>query len=210
MARNVEKKDCEESNMGFTCEICTEASIPTQRFRHNHSCDNICLNDCDPNICHANCAPNICLKCLASHIQVKVDENTATIRCPSCSKTLNPVECQPLIPAEIFVKWCDCRCRSSVSLLESCYCPYRTCSELILNECDDTTKKCACPQCKKLLCFKCKVPWHAGFWCSESSQGWDSDDQELGFMMEQKNWTRCPGCGQPTDRVDGCPILQCR
>ncbi|KAG6430040.1 hypothetical protein SASPL_108099 [Salvia splendens] len=98
------------------------------------------------------------------------------------------MECRPMIPSSLFVKWSDYLCRSSVSTYTSRYFPYRDCSELILNECNVATTKCACPACKRLVCYACRVPWHAGFRCSEASQVMDENDVHFGVCL-----SRCSG-----------------
>ncbi|KAI3470200.1 hypothetical protein Pfo_026863 [Paulownia fortunei] len=192
------EKDSEETNAAstFTCEICLEPALSSQKFQHKNNC----------------CVHEFCIKCIASHIQAKVEENIATINCLelSCEQTLDPVECQPMIPPEIFIKWCDCLCNSAISGLKKCYCPYQRCSELVLNECDETVKRCSCPRCKRLFCYTCRVPWHAGYWCSESHLKRDLNETQFGFLLEQMKWTRCPGCGQPVERISGCRYVICR
>ncbi|KAG6433713.1 hypothetical protein SASPL_105328 [Salvia splendens] len=66
------------------------------------------------------------------------------------------MECRPMIPSSLFIKWSDCLCLSTVSTYTSCYFPYRDCSELFINECDVATTKCACPTCKRLVCYACR------------------------------------------------------
>lgn len=127
-----------------------------------------------------------------------------------CGKTLNPLDCRLMIPPTLFVKWCNCLCRSFVSTRKSSYCPNPNCSELILDECEGTTKKCTCPRCKRLFCFACRVPWHSGFWCRESSQQRDANDVRFGLLLERMEWSRCPNCGQSIERIDGCLSILCR
>ncbi|XP_057786336.1 E3 ubiquitin-protein ligase RSL1-like [Salvia miltiorrhiza] len=179
----------------FTCEICVEKRSLSHQFRHTN-----------------NCVHNICFMCIAGHIEAKLDENITTIHCPelNCGKILIPLECQPIIPPSLFVKWCDCLCRWCASAYSSCYCPYRDCSELILNECNEATTKCACPRCKRLICYACNVPWHAGFWCSETSQQRDANDVLFGALIERMKWRRCPKCGTPIELISGCVNVKCR
>ncbi|KAG6437026.1 hypothetical protein SASPL_101933 [Salvia splendens] len=141
----------DEIQQTFTCEICIEPSMLSQKFSHG-----------------ANCVHNICFM---------------------------------MIPSSLFVKWSDCLCLSTVSTYTSCYCPYRDCSELIINECDMPTTKCACPACKRLVCYACRAPWHAGFRCSEASQVKDENDVQFGILLEEMKWKRCPKCGHAIERI---------
>ncbi|KAL1562139.1 RBR-type E3 ubiquitin transferase [Salvia divinorum] len=158
----------DEIQLNFTCEICIEPATLSQRFGH------------DTNSVH-----NICFMCIGSYIKLKIYENISIIKCPQldCGKTLTPLECWPIIPSALFVKWSDGLCRSNVSAYTSCSCPYRHCSQLIINECSKATTKCACPR------------WHAGFRCGESSHERDV------------KWTRCPTCGQSIERIGGCRFV---
>ncbi|XP_047949416.1 E3 ubiquitin-protein ligase RSL1-like [Salvia hispanica] len=150
--------------------------------------------------------------CIGRYIKSKIDENISSIKCPKldCGKSLTPLECRPIIPSALFVKWSDALCRSYVSAYASCSCPYQNCSELILNECNEETTKCACPRCKRLICYKCRVPWHAGFKCGERSQERDVNDARFDLLVKKLKWTRCPRCGQSIERVGGCRFVECR
>ncbi|KAG8362581.1 hypothetical protein BUALT_BualtUnG0061300 [Buddleja alternifolia] len=189
---------CEESSVRpvilMDC-FCYE-SLSSHKFHHKN----------------INCSHNFCMECIRSYIQEKVEQNIATINCPelSCDRTLDPLECQPLIPRKLFIQWCGCLGNLHVSSFRKIYCPYPNCSELILNECDETVKKCSCPRCKRFFCYKCRVPWHAGYWCSESHRERDRNEIQFGLLMEKMKWTRCPACGQSIERHSGCPTVICR
>ncbi|KAL1551496.1 RBR-type E3 ubiquitin transferase [Salvia divinorum] len=195
MSDEIWQDTSDEIQQNFTCEICIEPATLSQKFGHD-----------------ANCVHNICFMCIASHIQSKIDDNICTINCPEldCEKTLIPMECRPMIPSSLFVKWSDCLCRSYVSTYKSCYCPYRDCSEPILNECNVATEKYACPACKRLVCYACRAPWHAGFRCSKASRETDENDVRFGRLLVRMQWSRCPKCGQAIERVAGCQFVKCR
>ncbi|KAH9727383.1 RING-type domain-containing protein [Citrus sinensis] len=112
------------------------------------------------------CTHPFCQECIAKYIQVKVqDDNTAKIERPG-------------------LYW-----------VERCYCPNSNCKALVVNECETngTLTKAQCPSCKQWFCFQCKLKWHAGYRCEESSQ-----------LMERMNWARCPGCGHCVERTRFC------
>ncbi|XP_074343524.1 E3 ubiquitin-protein ligase RSL1-like [Apium graveolens] len=180
----------------FTCEICIEpVSSSAKKIKSN-----------------ASCMHPFCTDCLAKYIQAKLDDSVAIIKCPAlhCEQLLDPFFCRLIISAELFSKWCDCLCESSVLPLKRSYCPYQDCSALIINECGGSVRKSTCPNCKKLFCYTCEVPWHAGYWCTESRQMRDANDIMFGELVEKFNWTRCPRCGQAVERGDGCKTILCR
>ncbi|KAL0377063.1 UNVERIFIED_CONTAM: putative O-methyltransferase 3 [Sesamum calycinum] len=117
----------------FTCGIRLESKPSCQKFEHTNN----------------YFAHEFCMSCVTRHIQAKLEGNISTINCPelTCDQTLDPVDCQAMIPPRLFIQWCDCLCRSVVSGSEKCYCPYMDCSEMILNECYETVKRCLCPGC---------------------------------------------------------------
>ncbi|KAL0413851.1 UNVERIFIED_CONTAM: hypothetical protein Sradi_1586800, partial [Sesamum radiatum] len=195
--RNREKKQSSEIQASaFTCVICLEPKPSCQKFEHPNN----------------NFVHEFCMSCVTRHIQAKLEENISTINCPelTCDQILDPFDCQAMISPRLFTQWGDCLCRSVVSGTEKCYCPYTDCSEMVLNECNETVKRCLCPGCKRLFCYACRVPWHAGYWCSESHKTRDSSERRFGFLLERMKWTRCPGCGQPVERIAGCRDVMCR
>ncbi|KAH9727382.1 RING-type domain-containing protein [Citrus sinensis] len=172
----LEKKEGEEeeeegNGSSFTCEIFIEPN------------KNLCTHP-------------FCQECIAKYIQVKVqDDNTAKIERPGlyCKHNLDTFSCKPIIPASLFSKWCVVLCEDHVLGVERCYCPNSNCKALVVNECETngTLTKAQCPSCKQWFCFQCKLKWHAGYRCEESSQ-----------LMERMNWARCPGCGHCVERVN--------
>lgn len=60
--------------------------------------------------------------------------------------------------------------------LDWCYCPNWWCSAVVVNKCGGTVRRSVCPNCKRLFCFFCKLPWHAGYWCEESGKPRDRND----------------------------------
>ncbi|KAJ4838365.1 hypothetical protein Tsubulata_046796, partial [Turnera subulata] len=151
----------------FTCQICFE-SLPLEwKFKNADLCTH-----------------PFCLSCISMHIKLYLRSfaGTGTIRCPEieCEHTLDPFSCRLLVTREEFVKWCDLMCRSALSGIDSCYCPFPNCSALVLNECSDKLKKTNCPNCNRNFCFQCGVPWHAGYGCSESGNLKDRNDILVG------------------------------
>ncbi|KAL3539009.1 hypothetical protein ACH5RR_002375 [Cinchona calisaya] len=184
------------ANQTFTCQICIEpVTSPTEVF------ENI------------RCGPHpFCKDCMIKYIQAKLDDNVSEIPCPAlnCSEKLDPHACRSLVGPQLFVKWCDSLCESAVMVFDHSYCPNRNCSAMIVNECGGDVKKATCPLCKRLFCFHCKLPWHAGFRCEESGELRDRNDRAFGVLAEQNKWMRCPRCRHFVERIEGCRIVRCR
>ncbi|XP_026438043.1 uncharacterized protein LOC113336350 [Papaver somniferum] len=112
---------------------------------------------------------------------------------------------------------CSLRIRSTLRIIKRwvaygrSYCPYRDCSELVLNECvetNSTTKvtKSNCPNCKKLFCFHCMVPWKENHRCTDRSETTiDIDSNDVFFIENVKHnkWVRCPSCNHYVERNQG-------
>lgn len=174
------------SSENITCEICM-GPMSSAKFKN-----------------HDSCSHPFCADCFTKYIQAKLEETVGIIKCPAldCEQLLDPLLCRTIISVELFTKWCDLLCDSSVLGSEKCYCPYRNCSALIINECGGTVRKTKCPNCERLFCYKCKVPWHAGYCCFESGQRKDVNDVIFEELLEKFKWTRCPDCGQAVERLE--------
>ncbi|XP_059650173.1 E3 ubiquitin-protein ligase RSL1-like [Cornus florida] len=180
-------KDEEEAST-FRCSICFETMLATStnKFENN-----------------VRCACSFCNDCIAKHIKVSIEQyNRSKIRCPYspvCGQLLDPLSCRHIIPAPLFDKWCDMLCNLALLGLDTCYCPYRDCSALVIvTECGvgDLVRRSKCPHCKRLFCFQCKQPWHADYECEDSSS-----DLEFGVVEKRKKWMRCPACKHCVERA---------
>lgn len=128
-----------------------------------------------------------------------------------CGHLLDPVSCKPIIisPA-LFVKWSDLLCETYVLKWGRTYCPYRVCSELIVNESGGTVKKSKCPNFSKDFCFQCGVEWYAGYRCDEIEGTRDMNDVLLRQPAKNKKWPACPCCRRCVELDGGCAVMTCR
>lgn len=129
--------------------------------------------DCQRNILSTKIIVHtlFCRKCIAKYIEFKSPgQQYSKYKLPWIEMwtPFGPCLLQPIIisPA-LFVKWSDLLCETYVLKWGRTSCPYRVCSELIVNESGGTVKKSKCPNCSKDFCFQCGVEWHAGYWCDE-------------------------------------------
>ncbi|KAL8096915.1 hypothetical protein AgCh_030122 [Apium graveolens] len=191
---NLEENDQENGSI-MTCEICIEPiCLPSKKFKNQEKC-----------------AHPFCEECVIKYIEVKIDERVCEIKCPAlnCVHFLDPFSVRPLIAPNVFDKWCDLLCENAVLGFERCYCPYRDCSVLIVNECGGCVKQSKCPKCGKMFCFSCKIAWHAGYRCEEGRELRDRNDVAFGMLAERRKWKRCPVCLHFVELVSGCSIVKC-
>ncbi|OMO88668.1 Zinc finger, C6HC-type [Corchorus capsularis] len=176
-----------------SCEICVEPIKANNKFNNR----NICKH-------------NFCSSCIAKYIEAKVVQfNLANINCPAlgCNFLLDPLSCRPIISSHLFQKWCDLLCSAVVLQYyssNSVYCPNQNCSALIVNECKNhEPTKSSCPNCKNMLCFKCKTQWHAGSPCREKREFSDRNELLTRKLIKQNEWTRCSNCRHFVERNGG-------
>ncbi|KAJ4953822.1 hypothetical protein NE237_030654 [Protea cynaroides] len=190
----------------LTCEICLEPTTHKKKFENKN-----------------RCAHPFCTDCIAKYIETKVEERVVEVPCPSlnCEELLDPLSCSRIIPVGLFEKCCDLLCKSAVLRCESAYCPFADCSVLILNECRRNIRRSTCklemiksytkcPNCKKLLCFQCNQPWHAGFGCDKTGEMRDENDILFGELVEKNQWKICLDSKYCVERNEGCQNIKCR
>ncbi|MCL7036906.1 hypothetical protein MKW94_001547 [Papaver nudicaule] len=196
----------DDAHNSFTCEICVQIVPVNQQFKSMET---------------SGCLHPYCTDCVAKYIEGKVIEhNMSEIKCPNtdCNVALDASLCQSALPNKVFVKWCRVLCES-VAFSDASkgglaygrsYCPYRKCSELILNECVSASNitMSSCPNCKKLFCFHCMVSWKENHRCRTHETVIDIDSNDVLFMemVKRKRWIRCPTCFHYVERRGGCAI----
>ncbi|MCL7039563.1 hypothetical protein MKW94_026651 [Papaver nudicaule] len=189
----------------FTCDICVEQVSLNAKFKNMEI-----MNGCSHNFCRG---------CIANYIEIKCPDT-------NCSVVLDTLSYRSIVPEMVFEKWCRAHFESAVFLQSSkggfaygrSYCPNRDCSELVLNECvetNSTTKvtKSNCPNCKKLFCFHCMVPWKENHQCIDRSETIiDIDSNDVLFIenVKRNKWVRCPSCSHYVERHKGCRHITCR
>ncbi|XP_026437673.1 probable E3 ubiquitin-protein ligase RNF144A-A [Papaver somniferum] len=185
---------------------------------------NICFTELPLERKFKGCRHPYCTNCVAKYIEAQVIyRNISKITCPefNCNVMLEASSYQSVLPKSVFEKWCRALCESAVFLNASkggvaygrSYCPYRNCSELVLNECvgyssSSKITESNCPSCKKPFCFHCMVPWKENHQCNSNREiviDIDSKDDSL-FMkiVKKKRWRRCPSCKHYVERNEGC------
>ena len=128
----------------------------------------------------------------------------------TCDHLLDPLACRPILPASIFVKWCDLLVEQKVVVgFERFYCPNQECSALIVNECGGVVVvkveegDGGAPIAREIFhfCFECESPWLPGCRCSERDEMREMNGELFGKLVVAKKWSRCPTCGHCVELV---------
>ena len=74
-----------------------------------------------------------------------------------------------------------------------------------------------CRDCEGRTCVRCDVVWHAGETCNdyeikkkaEEEKGRQTEEK-ASLRYLRKKTKKCPGCGAPTVKIDGCDHITCK
>lgn len=183
----------------FVCEICTETKTARDAFT---------ISGCS----HAYCSD-----CVAMYVASKVEENVINIRCPVSGCTaglLEAEDCRSILPAAVFDRWGKASCEAAITESEKFYCPFGDCSALLIDDGTEAVRESECPNCRRIFCAQCRVPWHDGIECAEF-QKLNADERQKEDVMLMKlakdmKWKRCPNCRFYVAKSEGCMYMKCR
>lgn len=141
----------------------------------------------------------------------------SSIKCPvpDCKGSLDLEYCRPILPPEVFEKWGSTLCEAMIVGSQRFYCPFKDCSAMLIDDgTEEVVRESECPNCNRMFCAQCKVPWHTGIGCTEF-QKLNKDEREkedIMFMNIAKNnqWRRCPNCRIYVEKWTGCDYIYCR
>ncbi|CAH9141527.1 unnamed protein product [Cuscuta epithymum] len=162
------------------------------------------------------CTHSYCSDCVCMYVDAKLQDNVSHIRCPvpGCQGCLDPLQCRPLLPKAVFDRWGDALCEAVIEASDKFYCPFRDCSALLEDDEKAEIQESECPECRRLFCARCRVPWHSDISCQDFQSLNDTErqgeDLELMKFARGKDWKRCPSCRIFVDRISGCDFLSCR
>ncbi|KAL3819101.1 hypothetical protein ACJIZ3_005006 [Penstemon smallii] len=180
------------------CEICTEDKEKQEMFEIE------------------GCPHSFCLICISKHVESKLQDNIIFISCPgeNCKNIIEPSLLKSIVPKNIIARWEEALSESTILDSQKYYCPFKDCSEILLNDNDEgiVITESECPRCRRLFCAQCNVPWHPGLDCKnfrKSNQ--DKREKEtLRLLAKEKKWKECPNCKVFVDKTEGCIHITCR
>ncbi|KAI8016914.1 putative E3 ubiquitin-protein ligase RNF217 [Camellia lanceoleosa] len=197
------KSETETETITFMCEICVEPKPLSDSFSI------------------MGCTHSYCSDCILKFVASKLQDNITQIQCPvpDCNGLLDPEHCRPILPPDVFDRWGTALCEAVILSSHKFYCPYKDCSALLIDDGGEAGEQevitqSECPNCRRLFCAQCKVPWHSGIECAEF-QKLNKDEREKEDIMliqlaKKNKWIRCPKCKFYVEKSQGCLFMMCR
>jgi IBR domain, a half RING-finger domain len=159
-----------------------------------------------------DCSHHFCVTCLSMVMQTYVDTSKVLpddMTCPECAVPLKENVIKKFLSFENYEKLIALRYKIKYQLLaaqgKAIPCPVPDCigyAHII-----PTEKITACNKCRCTLCCLCKSAVHPGLTCEESLK--NGSDSALEDLILSQNWKKCPTCGVPVEKIDGCQFLYC-
>ncbi|GFP82137.1 probable E3 ubiquitin-protein ligase rnf217 [Phtheirospermum japonicum] len=188
----------ETAPLTFLCEICTDEKPKDEIFGV------------------LGCRHSYCSECMEKYVASKLQDNVIAIGCPvsGCKGFLEPQHCISILPKQVFDRWGDALCETVILATQKFYCPFKDCSALLVDDKNEVIAESECPDCNRLFCAQCKVPWHSGIDCAEfrklNKDERSSEDIMLMNLAKGKRWVRCPSCRIYIEKTMGCAYMLCR
>ncbi|KAK7411810.1 hypothetical protein VNO78_03251 [Psophocarpus tetragonolobus] len=195
--RRKAKGECSNA-AAFVCEICAETKRGLDAFSI------------------AGCCHVYCKECVGLYIESKVEENVVNIGCPvpRCRGLLEAEDCREILAPGVLERWGKALCEAVICAEEKFYCPFADCSALLIRGSEDEIRESECPNCRRLFCAMCRVPWHTGIPCEEfqklNADETQNEDIMLMNLANQMMWKRCPTCMFYVAKSHGCMYIKCR
>lgn len=203
--KTVKGKEKESSEEGQFCQpifclICMDLKSKEEMFND--------INGCNHSFCN---------ECIRNYLATKIQQNIVMIKCPDpkcISGMLEPNSCRSIVPQQVFDRWENALCESTVIDSQKFYCPFKDCSVMLIDDGGESVTVSECPDCHRLFCAKCKVAWHSGIDCEEfqklNENDRKSDDIIFIELVKKKQWRRCPQCEFYVEKTEGCLHITCR
>ncbi|RZB91072.1 ATP-dependent RNA helicase DEAH12, chloroplastic isoform B [Glycine soja] len=192
------KGECSNS-ASFVCEICTETKTARDSFSI------------------IGCHHVYCNSCVAQYVESKLEENIVSIPCPvpGCRGLLEADDCREILAPRVFDRWGKALCEAVIAAEEKFYCPFADCSVMLIRGIEENNiREAECPNCRRLFCAQCRVPWHDNMPCEDfqklNADERDKEDIMLMNLANQMQWKRCPRCRFYVAKSDGCMYMKCR
>ncbi|CAI0546912.1 unnamed protein product [Linum tenue] len=182
------------------CEICAEPRTPNSSFQIK------------------GCSHVYCKDCMAKYVASKLQDNISKVGCPvsGCEGVLEPEYCRSILPPDVFERWGNALCEAVILGAQKFYCPFKDCSAMLLDDSGGggLITQAECPNCYRLFCARCKVPWHCDIDCVKFQKLHKNEREREDIMLmnlaDKQLWKRCPNCKIYVERTAGCRYIKCR
>ncbi|KAH8482360.1 hypothetical protein Peur_068146 [Populus x canadensis] len=187
-----------QNDPDFVCQICVEPTILKNSFLIK------------------GCTHAYCTECMVKYVSSKLQENITKICCPvpDCKGALEPEDCRSVLPENVFDRWGNALCEAVILGSQKFYCPFKDCSAMLIDDGEEVVRESECPNCWRMFCAQCKVPWHSQISCEEykmlHKDERERDDILLMNLAKNNNWRRCPKCRIFVEKIEGCRYMKCR
>lgn len=183
-----------ELSSPICCQVCTEDRKKEEMFQIE------------------GCSHSFCSVCISRHVESKLESNVMNISCLSdeCQNMIQPATLKSVISSDVMAYWEHQLSQSTIPLSQKYYCPFPDCREILLNDDDEggRIRQSECPNCRRLFCVPCNVPWHDGHRCGELKRDTRGED-EFRRLAEKNKWPSCPKCGATVEKTEGCIHMSC-
>ncbi|KAG8964414.1 hypothetical protein FRC03_001815 [Tulasnella sp. 419] len=155
-----------------------------------------------------------CMVCISTYIEVELKKGSDgktvfPMRCPECPPrtwSIPELVAERVLTAEVLEAWHFQKLLDSIVKI---YCPYPDCSALVEVPHSEDLHEATCPACQRVVCAKCRVPWHNGFSCEDYYRR-NNADRLTYELARRAGWRRCPRCKMIVERSSGCAHMSCR
>uniref|UniRef100_A0A1D1ZHY9 RBR-type E3 ubiquitin transferase n=1 Tax=Anthurium amnicola TaxID=1678845 RepID=A0A1D1ZHY9_9ARAE len=221
-------------NLVPSCELAEPLHLAQEAAGICHLFSNGCGSFEDCSVCcekkHSsqmvtmNCSHKFCSHCMVIYVQGKLQASQVPVRCPQsrCNYYISPSECKSFLPVDCYDSFERTLVVAEAHNLERIRCPFPNCSVLLSpnqsttggNSSNQLDTNCIeCPECHRLVCTDCGVPWHLSMTCEEyrnlPSEERDAADITLHRLANGNNWRSCQQCGRMIERTQGCYYMTC-
>lgn len=179
-------------------------------------------------MCLFACGHSTCLECGRRLASLALEEGVAglgRLRCPSCSAFLEASDLKQLLSEEQFARWDAMALERALGALEGA----QRCPRCDAVATEDAEGCAACPSCRFVFCSLCLDRWHppsvpcesaldrlealrlraGGADAAQLAKARAAAEDALSRRAVEALAKRCPGCGVPVHRTDGCNKMTC-
>jgi len=199
--------DCDEAidkmlNASFLCPICMEYHIMD-------------------NSIELDCRHRFCKECFATFLTNKIDQKQVEdgqLCCPMrCKTTVTVLQVQGALEGQsprVFDRYLQTRLEGWVPPAGEVKCDCRKCGSTFTANLPAHWKnkptEVSCPSCSSSFCPSCGFT-HPGLTCEEERARvlQASPDMQASENFIKRQFTRCPCCDIPCERVSGCNYMTC-